>query len=1106
VSCKKYSRLLAAAFLTVTVAAPAMVLGAEDKPTQPQTPEERERAEMQSVTQKFEEQTKEYKKEVQQFIERKYNEQRASVMRSYEHSITELEKDVNQRRAEAIEIYEKFLAKYPNETVYTPSALWRLADLYFEKSELEYTADNAAFQKALKDFSSGERKVEPTPPEYHYEKTVGLLQRLIQEFPTYNLLDGAYYLLAYCLQEQGESEEAQNLWVVFVDRFPKSKLLPDVWTRLGESYFENPNKLDKAIRAYQQVLAYPKSPLYDKALYKLAWTYYKVDRFDDAVERFDQLISWADKTDAEKKEDDVSKSELRAEAMQYLAISFTEDSWENSGVENAKAFFKKLGGRKYEGEFFRKLGELFFIDAKYPKSIEANREALRMAPTDPVNPTLMASIIESYLRLHQEDDATKAREELVKLFGPESVWRKANQDNPEALHQADKFAENALEEAAVRHHLLAQRYRQDRPEDALREYTLAAEAYGDYLKRFPEARNAYDRTFFLAECYYYSKQYVKAAEVYAQVRDSVAGNSHLAEASYGVVDSYNNLIKSAESDGSLAPLKIFTKTNRPKDLEIKARPIPELLAKYVAAVDAYVAKMPNDDQTPHLSLRAAQIFFAHDQFDQARERLNKLVSETKNEDVLTSGINLIIESYLVSEDWTQVEQWSKKLATLTRNTQQRQELKGIEVGARFKKAEGLMKTGSELRDKGQQSEAEKSLDAAAEEFVRLVNDEASNKDADAALNNAAVCYTWSNRPVAAGKIFERIVAEYPKSKFADKALYMVAQSADSSFQFQKAIDSYLKLVDAYTNSQFRADSLYNAAVDLEGDQQYERASKAYERYATTFKDRPDAAENFFRSGLVLERYKDWKNAIAVFTRFIQNYRHVDSEKGRIVQAQMKIAEAYQELGDQRRAQQGYEETIKQFNAFKLPVGTAGGPAAEAVAKSTFQIADADIKGYESTNFDVPEQKLLNTVKAKEAAMKKLSDKYKAVLLYKRGQWSLAAYYRLGYLIENYANCWISSPCPKGLDEESCDVYKGKVQEEAEKWIKLAIVAFEETLAKSKTFTLANEWTQKTMESLNRLDPLKYPLQKEPEAALVVDRFGAQPMLKVIEGGSKPEGK
>jgi len=36
-----------------------------------------------------------------------------------------------------------------------------------------------------------------------------------------------------------------------------------------------------------------------------------------------------------------------------------------------------------------------------------------------------------------------------------------------------------------------------------------------------------------------------------------------------------------------------------------------------------------------------------------------------------------------------------------------------------------------------------------------------------------------------------------------------------------------------------------------------------------------------------------------------------------------------------------------------------------------------------------------------------------------------------------------------LDEESCDVYKGKVQEEAEKWIKLAITAFEETLAKSK---------------------------------------------------------
>ncbi len=650
-----------------------------------QTPEERELKEMQSVVQDFEEQSKEYKKEVQQFIERKYNEQRNSVMRSFESSITGLEKDVDERRREAIEIYEKFLEKYPYETNYTPSALWRLADLYFEKSELEYTADNAAFQKALKEFSSGVRKVEPTPPDYHYEKTVSLLQRLTQEFPTYRLLDGAYYLLAYCLQEQGEPDEAQDLWVSFVDRFPKSKLLPDVWTRLGESYFENPNKLDQAINAYQQVLAYPKSPLYDKALYKLAWTYYKVDRFDEAVDRFDQLITWADNADAEKKEGDVSKSELRAEAMQYLAISFTEDSWDHSGVENAKLFFKRLGGRKYEGEFYRKLGELFFIDAKYQKSIEANRAALKMAPTDPINPTLMTSVIDSYLRLHQDDDANKAREELVKLFGPESVWRKANQENPDAVHQADKFTENALEEAAVRHHMLAQRYRQNRPDDALREYTLAADAYSDYLKRFPGTRNAYDRTFYLAECYYYSKQYAKAADVYTEVRDSAAGTSHVVESAYGVVDSYNNLIKAAESGGALPPLKIYTKTTRPKDLELKARPIPELLLKFVAAADAYAEKLPLDEQTPHLALRAAQIFYAYDQLDQARERLTKLVAETKNEDVLTSSINLIVESYLASDDWIQVEQWSKRLATLTRNAQQRQELKGIELGARLRR-------------------------------------------------------------------------------------------------------------------------------------------------------------------------------------------------------------------------------------------------------------------------------------------------------------------------------------------------------------------------------------------------------------------------------------
>ena len=43
-----------------------------------------------------------------------------------------------------------------------------------------------------------------------------------------------------------------------------------------------------------KVLSDTESSLYDKALYKVAWTHYKLDRFEDAVGRFFQLVDFAE--------------------------------------------------------------------------------------------------------------------------------------------------------------------------------------------------------------------------------------------------------------------------------------------------------------------------------------------------------------------------------------------------------------------------------------------------------------------------------------------------------------------------------------------------------------------------------------------------------------------------------------------------------------------------------------------------------------------------------------------------------------------------------------------------------------------------------------------
>ena len=42
------------------------------------------------------------------------------------------------------------------------------------------------------------------------------------------------------------------------------------------------------------MLTFKDSPYYDRAMYKLAWSYYRDNRFPEAVREFDNLVKYAD--------------------------------------------------------------------------------------------------------------------------------------------------------------------------------------------------------------------------------------------------------------------------------------------------------------------------------------------------------------------------------------------------------------------------------------------------------------------------------------------------------------------------------------------------------------------------------------------------------------------------------------------------------------------------------------------------------------------------------------------------------------------------------------------------------------------------------------------
>ncbi|MBK8012227.1 MAG: tetratricopeptide repeat protein [Deltaproteobacteria bacterium] len=1012
--------------------------------------------------------------DMKDFIRLQYGEQKALLASQYESSVGELERTERERRMEAIERFQAFLQKYPDDPKYTPDAMFRLAELYFERSSDEYLTRSREYERQLAAFDQGALVQPPEPPQPSYERTIGLHQTLLRRFPDYRLTDAARYLLGYCYTEQGQNQEALEAYQDLVKLNPKSKLLAEVWTRIGEIYFDASDRasLEMAISAYLEVQRFPESPYYDKALYKVAWTYYRLDRFSDAVAAFIQLVDYADR---QKKLVGVSGSDLRAEAIQYVAISLADEDW--GGLERAKEILNPLEKKEYVGELWKRYGEILYDQTRYELAIEVLKYNLERYPNAPHNPESQERIVRAYEQLRDFDRATDARETLVATYSEGSPWAKANAGDPEALARAADLTERSLYTAAIFRHQQAQAFKKaGRSQESRTSYVAASRAYEQYLSRFPKSKNAYDFQFFLAECLYYSEDFAQAAQQYDRVRDSQLDNKHLEAAALSSVITYEKLVEQQEAQGKLPKLELLTAAQR-KGRKIDPVVLGPAEQSLVDSSDRFLALLPKSDRAPAIAYRAAEVFYKHDQLDEARRRFEAIVAKYPASDVARYSSNLIIESYLAVEDWTNVERTSQRLIEVAESssdpdTAKKQafveSLRVFKVGAQFKQAE--------------QFDAEGKFEDAANTYVRLVDENPAHEFADKALFNAAVAYEKVRRFDTASGIYQRIYDSYPKSALAPRALFRVGINAEKGFDFPAAVQAYTALVERYPKSENRADALYNVAVVLENQQEYQAAANAFKRYAETFPRREDAGDVFFRAALVFQKMKAWPEMIDTLDAFTTRYRNSKAQRVRLVEAQKLIGDAHAAQKDSARAQQAYAACVKEFDSRKLGVTSRAGAFA---ARCAFERAEAQFRSYDAISLDGDSRTQVKILNEKAKMQRLVERAYQNIFDYKRVETTLAASYRIGYSYERFAEALFAAPIPKefrGREEYELE-YKAQLEDKAAVLERKAEAAYRKAYEEAKRTRVTNEWTERILEGLNKYAPEEFPIQKRGKAVM-----------------------
>ena len=1001
-------------------------------------------------------------------VRRVYEMRREHIDESYQSKIEAEEALEIQSLKDAIAYFEAFLKKYPKDPPYTPDAMFRLAELHYDMSYLRYLEKLDNFSEAQERGTADNMDV----PLKEFDRTIGLFQSLVRDYPTYRNIDGAYYLLGYCLNDTGKEKEARLAWLNlvcankytydptsfrvaalsddpykkerpsatldtgveeeapdlgFVDPFASCEPIADnsrfffeSWWLIGNYHFDFDSSrygVETAMSAYKKLVEDPSHRFYDKGLYKLAWSYFKADMYPESLRAFSDVVDYADKSGAKG-------SGMRPEAIQYLAVCFFTDDWNVdqmpdpiSGIERLQDPNLMPQDRAWTQEVYARLGDIYFENEKHEDAITIWELFLQKWPLNVQAPFVQDKIANAYREMRRFDEELTARSKLDD-FGKDSEWWKSNEDHPDAQNEVATMAQDALINSAVTHHQNAQALRSKGQATgdeeilgfALEEYNLAAAAYKKYIEQNPDTPDAYDLAYQMAEALYWSGQYQPAKNEYINVRDSNLDDRHREESAHMVVLCVERIMDNAIAEG-----KIVIREEIP---ELEGDPpapqpieMPALLSELMTERENYLKYNPGAPQTSTFEYQSAQNYYRYGHWDEARTRYTAVYDKYCKKDVISLLRWKVLLNMAVDQDNLDEKE---RLALLEQERQCKVE--GVEIPD-----DEAIDLGSLLGDVAMQRAMDKFRECnetkeatvcteAGDQLVAAVAKAPQHESADAALHNAALSYENAQRFDTAMQLFGRIVDEYPQSKWVDKCLFKQASAAAKFFEYEKSLKLFKILADEkrFKDSKYRTDAVYNSAFWLTNLQSYQEAIPYWQRYSREVDDGKKSVEAAYMSADMHYRAKSWSAAIKAFESFIKRYERTTDAGKYVVKASYRVSLAEDKRNKHRAQVKAWSRTI---SLYKRLVNEQGSISAEYAAESHFLLIEEDMRKFEKFKISGSQKQIDKKRKEGAEKVKSFESRYRKIQDYRRPEWSLAAEFRIGYAYEVYAKAILNTPMP-----------------------------------------------------------------------------------------------
>ena len=373
-------------------------------------------------------------------------------------------------------------------------------------------------------------------------EVVELYKKFIEKYPQYERRDQVLYQISRSYEELGEVEKSMQIINQIIREYPNSRYIDEFQFRKGEYYFTRKRYLD-AEDAYKTIVVMGTgSSYYELALYKLGWTLYKQDLYQEALHQFIALLDYKVSIGYDFNRPRGIPDEQRVEDI-FRVVSLTFSNL--GGASAIKEYFDSYGKRGYEVNIYSGLGEYYLDKRRYNDAALSYKAFVDLNPYNKASPHMDMRVNEIYKTGRFPKLVIDSFKEIAFDYGIKSEYWKYNEVNahPEVLG----YVKSSLKELANYYHALYQDGNLEK--NKAENFQEAVKWYREFLLFFPKDQDAPAINYQLADLLLEHKWYEQAAVEYEQIAYNYWTYERAASAGYTAVYAYReNLAGAPEED------------------------------------------------------------------------------------------------------------------------------------------------------------------------------------------------------------------------------------------------------------------------------------------------------------------------------------------------------------------------------------------------------------------------------------------------------------------------------------------------------------------------------------------------------------------------------